>query len=270
MRISRAARLLFLCGLLPASLSARQSTSTATSSQPVQRDPQAVLLVQSAVSSAATVAPTDSVAAGSVSIVAGSETSTGTIQIQTLGTNQTSVQVQTEDANWTVIYSQGLASQTVGGIATGLSLEAASTSQCVYFPLPYLAGILQNPDVALQYIGSETLNGASAQHIRATDTFQSNPSFQYLSSFTVTDVWLDSASGLPRRISFTYRDGGGATPKIPVTIDYSTFQNFGGVLYPSQILQSVNGTPWMTVSIESVRFNTGLTNSNFPVATGGN
>jgi hypothetical protein len=93
---------------------------------------------------------------------------------------------------------------------------------------------------------------------------------QFLAPFTVTDVWLDTASGLPRRVSFVQRDGGGATPKSAITVDYLSFQNANGISYPTEIQESVDGTVWMTVSIQSASFNVGLTDANFPIAQGGN
>ena len=265
MRISRLVLLLLLQPFLAIPVIAQQSTSTATASSS-----NAQALLQNAVAAMGGAVPSDSTATGSVTIVAGSKTSQGTISILTRATNQTSVQVQTQDANWSVIYSQGQASRIDGATTTLLSLEAASTSQCAYFPLPYLAGVLQNPDTAYQYVGSETLGGSSVQHVRVWNTFQSNPSWKLLANFTLTDIWFDSLTGLPRRISFVHREGSGSVPGILISIDYIGFQRIGGILYPGEMLQSVNGTPWLTASIQSVVFNTGLTDANFPVAGGGN
>jgi hypothetical protein len=265
------ARIGLLCFLLLFTPSAwPQKTQQTSATQPtVQRDPQAIAALQQAVAAMGGNVPADSVATGTVTLVAGSETDQGGIRLLTRGTSQTSVQVQTPLNSWGVTYSQGQGSRTDGATSTALSLEAASTSQCAYFPLPYLAGVLQNPDTALQYIGGETLAGTAVQHVRVWNTFQSSPYLQFLAGFTVTDIWEDSTSGLPRRISFVHRDGGGAAPKIPVTIDFSSYQNIGGVLYPSQILHSVNGTLWITVSVQAASFNTGLTDADFPVVVAG-
>ncbi len=246
------------------------SAQTSTSQNAVVRDPQAVSILQQAISAMATAVPADSVETGSVGLVAGSTTSAGTIQISTRGVNQTSVQVQSPSANWSVVYSQAQASRTEGGTSTVLSLELTSTSQCPFFPLPYLIGVLHNTDNTLQYLGAESLGTAPVQHLRIWNTFQSSPALQFLSDFTVTDVWLDTASGLLLRIFFFQRDSGGATPKIPVTIDYSNFQNSSGVLYPTQIQQSVNGTLYMSILITSASFNVGLTDADFSAVQGGN
>lgn len=44
-----------------------------------------------------------------------------------------------------------------------------SSSQCPYFPLPYLAALLVNPDEAFAYLGIENVSGAPAAHIRASN-----------------------------------------------------------------------------------------------------
>ena len=69
------------------------------------------------------------------------------------------------------------------------------SSQSLYFPLPFLAGLFNNPDVSLQYIGPETLGSSAVNHLRAWNTFNSNPQMQFLSDFTFTDIWLDATSG---------------------------------------------------------------------------
>lgn len=266
MRFFRPGPLLLFSLFLCASALAQQPPSAIVATS----DPQAVALLEQSVSAFGSIPPLDSTANGSVTITAGSLTTQGAVTIWTKGTAQTSIQFQMPDSTWSVIYSQGQASRTDGTTSTPLSLEAASTSQCVYFPLPYLAGVLQSPDTAYQYVGSETLGGASVQHVRVWNTFQSNPSWQLLANFTMTDIWFDSLTGLPRRISFVHREGSGSVPGILVTVDYLSFQKISGVLYPGQIQQSVNGTPWLTASIQSVALNTGLTDANFPIAGGGN
>jgi hypothetical protein len=248
-----------------------QSSPTLPAATNVERDPQAVTLLQSAVSVMAPGGlPSDSTATGTVAIVAGSQNSSGTISILTRGSAQSSVQFQTSLSAWSVTYSNQQASRTVGTTATPLCLEEASTSLSVYFPLPVLAGLLSNPDVALVYIGQETLGFSQVQHIQATNTFQSNASLQFLAPFTVTDIWLDATTGLPTKISYIRRKGGGSAPKIPFSVVYSNYQTVSGVSYPFTIQEYATETLWATTTIQTVVLNSGLTDSNFPVATGGN
>jgi hypothetical protein len=238
----------------------------------VPRDSQATALLQGSVRAMGGNAPSDSVATGTVVIVAGSLTSSGTVRILTRGSDQTSEQLSLSlsQSSDTTVYSRGVANAAVNGTTQNLSLERTASCQSAAFPLPYLAAALANPDEAIQYVGVETLGQAQAQHIRIWNTFSSNLSRQFLSDFTVTDIWVDAATNLPRMISFARRDGGGAQAKIPIAFSYSDFRSASGILYPYQIQESVNGTPWATISIQSVSFNAGLTDADFPVVVGGN
>jgi hypothetical protein len=258
----RRAGIAFLVSLVFLTSSPVVSQQTPTSAQ---RDSKAVALLQQSVLAMGGTVPPDSVATGSVTIVAGSLTSNGTIRILTRGTSQTSEQILLPESSTTVTYSGGFANQTVDSTTTGLSLERAATAQSVCFPLPFLAGALANLDVSLQYVGLETLNQQSVQHFRLQNSFASQRIFQQLAEFAVFDVWLDASSALPARISFVRRDGGGSVPRIPMDAYFTNYRTVSGIAYPSQISISLNGTPWTTVTISNVAFNTGLSDSNFSI-----
>jgi len=227
-------------------------------------DQQAVAVLQQSVTAMGATVPSDSTATGTITTVAGSLTESGTITILTRGTDQTSEQIQTPHGS-TVVYSQGQASNVSGSATAPISMELTQTSQCPYFPLPLLTSALNNPDTAYKYIGVESLNGASVQHIRIWNTYASLPQMQALSEFTVADLWLDAASYVPLRLSYTHRGAGGSEPRIEMDVFYSNYRNMGGAFYPLSIQKSFNGTPSVTITIQQVTFNTGLTNLDFPV-----
>jgi hypothetical protein len=231
----------------------------------VQRDAQAVTLVQNALAAMGAV-PNSSQATGTIALVAGPQTDSGTITIITSGTTQTSEQIASTYTNQTLIYSDSQANLDQGASVTPLQQELVVTSQCPDFPLPLLAAEFNNPDFALQYIGLETLDGASVQHIHLWNTYTSNPSFQDLASFTAHDLWLDASSTLPVTLSYTQQAAHGvAVPQIPVDVYYSNYTNQGGVLYPFQIQKSFNGTPWATITIQNVVLNVAVTDSTFAI-----
>ncbi len=209
--------------------------------------------------------PADSVATGNVTIVAGSQTSTGTIRILTRGTNQSSEQITLPQSTYSVTYSGGLADETINSATASIPLERTVTSQSVCFPLPFLAAALANSDESIQYVALETVGQQSLQHIRIQNTFASQPNFQQFASLATFDVWLDANTSLPQRISFVRRNGGGSAPRIPIDAYFSNYKTTAGAAYPSQINISLNGTPWATITITSVAFNTGLTDSSFSI-----
>jgi hypothetical protein len=242
-------------------------TTTSSTSAPV-RDPQGVALLQKSISVMG-VPPSDSSATGSVTTVAGSLTQQGTVTILTRGSAQTSIQFQMPDNPWTVVFASGQANKLETTQTTVYPLELAASSQCLYFPLPFLAGILNNTDYSVQYIGQENLGSSTANHVVVQNTFNSTPTYKFLSAFTVADIWIDASTALPVKIGMVRRDGGGSAPKIPISLVYSNYQAVSGVRYPFTIQEYVTETLWATTTIQSVAFNSGLTDSTFS-ATAGN
>jgi len=246
-----------------------QQASSASAIAP-QRDAQAVILLQQSVAAMASVSPTDSRATGEITVTAGSETTQGTVTILTRGFAETSIQVQTSDNPWTIVFANGEANKVEPSNTTIYSLELAASSQCLYFPLPYLYSILANSDYSIQYIGQDTLASSTTYHIVVQNTFNSSPAYQFLSPFTTADIWFDAATALPVKIGMVHRNGGGSAPRIPFSVVYSNYQTVSGVRYPFTIQEYVTETLWATASIQSVIFNSGLTDSAFSVSERGN
>lgn len=229
------------------------------------RDPQAVAILQASLAAMGSTLPNDSVALGSVQIVAGSQTSSGTIRVLTKGTAQTLVELNTTDSKLTTVYSSGQAIDVAGSTMKRLPLELVLTSQAAEFPLPFIAALLNNPDNSFRYVGLETSTGASLHHIKAWNSFSSQPGLQLLSNFTSRDIWIDAASGLPQRISYVRRPALGSAPGVAVDDFYDNYGKVSGTLYPLRINKSLNGTPWATIALQAVSFNNGLTDADFPV-----
>ncbi|HXN25214.1 MAG TPA: hypothetical protein VOA41_20965 [Candidatus Dormibacteraeota bacterium] len=246
-------------------------TFSATAQQPPpastpQRDPQAITVLTQSIAAMGGSVPSDSVATGTVTLVAGSRTETGTIRILTRGSDQTSEQIQSQYTNRSVNYSRGEASEIEGTSTRVLQKELVVTSQCPDFALPVFAGALNNTQTALQYMALETISGVPAHHIRFWQTFPaSQPRLAHLAEFSTKDVWIDAVTSLPRRLSSERREARGAAPRIPLEINYSDYRNLSGALYPFRISKSLNGTPWVTITITGVTFNTGLRDADFPV-----
>jgi hypothetical protein len=267
----RAARRAFLIGaILLCSSSGLVSAQSGTSQQtpavspPPATDAQALGILQQTFAALGNVVPNDSTATGTVTTTAGSRTENGSILIQTRGSTQSLEQLQTPSGS-TIIYSNGAAAQIQGSASNVLSFELSLSSQSADFPLPIIGAALINPDTYFQYIGLETLNGRSVLHVQFWNSYASVPLMQSYSSFTTKDVWVDASTFLPARISYAQRTAGGSAPSIAIDVFYSNYQNSQGYLYPFAIQRSFNGTPFATITIQSVSFNTGLTDANFQV-----
>ncbi len=248
---------LFICCLILCVPIGAQQTPT--------RDPQAIGVLQQSLAAMGGSVPTDSVAIGTIVVVAGSTTETGTIRILSRGVDQSAEQIHTTTGNRAVIYSRGFANEVQGTSVKRLQLELVVTSQCPDFPLALLAGALNRADSAFQYVGLETLNGAPAQRIRFWRTFSTNQRVKYLEGFSVKDLWVDAASGLPRKLSYIERSALGSRDALRVDVFYADYRSISGVFYPFLIRKSLNGTPWATIAIANVVFNAGLSDADFPV-----
>lgn len=257
MRICKSA--LFCIGgfFLSSPLAAQKSAST------VPRDLTAIALAQKSVAAMATTVPLDSSAAGNITIVEGSTTQNGTISIQTLGTGNTSETINLPEGQRSVVFSYGFAKETNGTQSVNPVVELMVTDQCADFPLPILVAALNNTDEGFQYIGQETLNGATVQHIKIWDSFSSKPRMQKLAPLSTRDVWLDGTLNLPVKIAYLRQAGRGAVSSIRMEVFFSNYTTLNGVQYPYLINKSFNGTPWQTITIQNVSFNTGLTDSQF-------
>jgi len=260
----RAIRLFFFVLAVFSSSQFSIAQQTHAPASPAQRDPQALAVLQKAFAAMGGSVPSDSTANGTVTTVAGSQTETGSVIILTRGTDQTSEQIKTPHGS-TVVYSNLQASQVTGPVPMPLSSELAASSRSLSFPLPQIAAVLNNPDSGYAYVGLESLNDLQVHHLKYWDSFNSKPGFQFLAEFTLTDIWIDVASGLPRRISQIQRAGSGSEPRIQLDTYLFNYQNVSGVLYPFSVQKSLNGSPWITMTINSVTFNTGLTDASFPV-----
>jgi len=227
-------------------------------------DPQAIALLQQSLAAVGGTVPSDSQATGSVVLEAGGRIDEGTIRVVTRGLDQSLEEITAPDVRWTVIFSGLNATETKGDSSESLPLELAVTSQSAIFPVVVIAAALSNPDAAFEYLGVESLQGVPAHHLRLWSTFNSNPTLRHLAELTVKEIWIDSASGLPLKLAYERREALGAADRIRVEVFYSDYRDVGGVLYPFRVQKSLQGTPWASISIQSVAFNTGLTIVDLP------
>lgn len=240
-------------------------SSQSQTTQGVPRDAQAANIIQQTISKMGVV-PADSTMTGTMTVTAGSSTETGSIEVLTRGVDQSRERTVTPTTTSDFVFSDGLASVSDGTTWKMSSLEWAQTAQSTVFPLPILARLLQDPDLAFAYVGQEIVNGTSAFHIQFWNTFASNPQLQGLASLQRKDLWISGVTGLPIRIAYTEQDGRGwYVPKREIQTTYESYQSINGVAYPLRIDRTLNRSPWQTITVNKVTFNSGLSDSNFPL-----
>jgi hypothetical protein len=132
-----------------------------------------------------------------------------------------------------------------------------------FFPaFGYLAG---GPNVVLSYIGMETHNGQSVQHIK-TYLYAPSPfgpqTSQYLS---VTDFYLDSTTLVPMAIAYSVHPDNDASTDLPVEIDFESYQTVAGIAVPGHIQRYQQGALMFDITVTGAVFNSGLSLSGFAI-----
>src|SRR5260370_4028376 len=125
-----------------------------------------------------------------------------------------------------------------------------------FFPQLSVLGITGDATLIFLYVGQETRNGATVQHIQ---------SYRYSSNNTATtqrlstmDIYLDAASFLPAAFLFNVYPNDDSTQNIPVEVDFSTYQSLNGIQVPYRIQRYVAGNLRFDFSFTCAQFNSGF------------
>jgi hypothetical protein len=229
---------------------------------PPQRDPQAMAIATQAYKALGGALPVDSRAVGNYDRVSGSSEDTGGIEILTRGSDQTSEKLTNSSGTSQTVYSRGYASQRDQGVVSRLPLEKSLASDSAAFPLVVIARAILDANSTVQFVATESVDGVSANHIRICPA-SPDQNFSDIVSFAAKDVWISTDSGLPVKIAYQRYDAQGSAPPMPIAVFFGNYQLVGGVRYPFQVQESVNGTPYIAISITGVAFGVGLTDEDF-------
>jgi hypothetical protein len=250
---SRVVFLSFLFFLLPAGLVA----------QATQRDVQAVAQLSQAVASMG-VLPTDSVATGTVNILAGGSETTGSCRFLARGTTQSAEHLVVGGLDKQITVSNYQAIQKTGDVVQGKSLELATTALSLHFPLVYLSAVLTDKDYNVQSLGQEIVNGKLTNRIRIWKNYSDIANGQRIAPLSGRILWLDLQTSLPVKASWIRRTATGDVPSTRVDVYLNDFRTIDGTTIPFSIREDLNGTPWAKITIQNVSLNTGLSDTDFP------
>jgi len=206
---------------------------------------------------------------GNVTWVSGNS-ETGTAALEALGTNESRIDLALPDGTRTEIrdasagFAQGKWINPDG--KSGMFAAHNAMTDAVWF-FPALGSLTGGPNIVLSYVGPETRNGQSVQHLRSCHYQTPSPNTPDLTEqqLSTMDFYLDAASSLPVAVVFNQHPDDNARVNIPIEVDYSNYQPISGVLVPMHIQKSMNGAPLLDVTLTGVVFNSGLALSEFSV-----
>jgi hypothetical protein len=225
-------------------------------------DPQALTLAAqsiAALTSGASIA--DFTLSGNVTRTAGSDVQTGSATLYGKGQNESRLDLglsggeRTEIRNYTGASPQG---QWLGpdGTVTPFVQFNCLTDAIWFFPALSSLASASDPHQTLSYVGLETQNGSSVQHLR---------SLWFGQQISQTDLYLDATTLLPVSISINVHPDDDSSINIPVQVQFSNYQRVNSVLVPYHVQQFLNGGLLLDITVTNAVLNSGLSDNLFAI-----
>lgn len=194
---------------------------------------------------------------------------TGSITLMALGNGESRIDIalsdgtrsEIRDASTGLFRGKWIAPDSTSG---KFAAHNCQTDAAWFFPV--FSSLSAGRTVVLSYIGQETRNGTSVQHIRSFHSGESagefGPAMQTLSTM---DWYLDDSTLLPVATTFYIHPDNNAGNNLLVEVDYSNFQKVEGAVLPMHIQRFQQGNLMLDIQISTVAFNTGLNITMFSV-----
>ena len=232
-------------------------------------DPKALALAAKALGAQSNgVAVADVTLTGTATWTAGSDAQKGTVTFKARGTAQSRMDLALSGGNRSEIRTTSNGLPQGAWIGTDGKLNAYASHNCWtdagwFFPVfSSLASAQTNPSVVLSYVGAETRNGTSVEHLQA-NTY--SPDFSFTQPWSTVDFYLDATALLPVATAFNTHPDGDSGTNISVEVDFADYQQVKGVLIPFRIQQLVQGSLALDIAVTGVDLNSGLPDSDFSI-----
>jgi hypothetical protein len=201
--------------------------------------------------------------------VAGSDEETGSATLEALGDLESRVVLNLSGGQRTQIQNgQQAASVGANGQQQILPIHNSLNPAAWFFPALLVQGLIQDPSYSVAYVGQETLNGASVQHLRATRTVpgKSDPATAaLLLELTSFDLYLDPATFLPTELAFNTHPNYNALQDVPIGIQLSGYQSQSGIMTPMQVQKFLQHSLLIDISVTAVSINPSLPPTDFQI-----
>ena len=255
-----------LFSLSSAVLAQTQQPSAGTN---VQRDPQAVSVLQQAIVAMGTpkaVAQVQSVIVQGSSVpVSGSVDPSGTVTMEDSFSSQGHEfrdALQSGAATQIFASGHGIPGMNSHGRTKNFPPQMANARLPVHLPAIVLAQFLANTDCNLSFVGQATVNGQTAVQIHLhidTDIAQQ--------TLSVQDWYFDPSTGLPLRVEYRLPDSTNPLFFVNAAADLSDYRPVQGVLFPFRILSYADSRPRDLLTLSSVVVNPPVSAADFDLPT---
>lgn len=246
--------------LLASFASAQSSQPSATTQSATQAQ---ILLGQSATATFGLVAVSDVIITGTVTTHFGVDDS-GNFTLQATSTGAAKVQMSLgAGGSRTEFYTPWAADPGCTWMGADSVNHPMAAHNCWtlgswFFPILPLTQSQSN--ILVAYVGSETRNSATVNHlvIGRSQISNSNKKDTVVNNLSTGQLYLDAATNLPTAYTYITHPDNDYRTNIPVEIRYSDYRPVNGVNMPFSIQKLMNGTIVLEFSVSSATFNTGF------------
>jgi len=248
--------------------------SVASAQNPPQSDPQAVSLANQAMAALMNgVAVSDVMLSGNAVWTSGNGNETGTVTAYGKTNVESRLDLALSGGNRSELRNSAGGSPqgawiNASGQSTPSALQNCWTDTVWFFPaLISLSTANTDATLVLVYVGLETQNGRSVQHIRSYHYVASkHPKVtNFTQQMSTVDYYLDAQTFVPMSITFNAHPDDDASTNIAVEVDFSNYQQVNGILVPFHVTKVWQGNPLLDFTVTNVVVNSGLPDSLFSI-----
>jgi len=259
--------LLFVFVFAAVSATAQQS-STSTPQVP-ERDPQALAVLSKMLSISGWSVPIDAAAAGSVTRYRGDTQDAVNITLKFKGRTEARVDVADPTTPRSTVINGELAASTTSGV-TLLVPGRSTLSPTVLLPIFSALLNISDPNLSFRFVGAETVNGQVASRLEIdyiSPPDDPRPQAQRRDGHLT--LWVSVSSLLPIQIQYPRISKDNPTSVFTATRVYSDYRTISGVAVPFHQDEYGGNQHLSSLQLNTVAFNTGLSDTEFAIAVPG-
>jgi hypothetical protein len=243
----------------------------ATAPTPTNSPQAATLLAQSAAELSGNVALSDVTLSGTARRIAGSDDESGAVTVKALAVGAMRLDFSLPSGPHSEVRatSNGIPAGDWSG-PDGVSHSIAShnlSTDWGWFPAFTLSNLTSSTNTVLTYVGQETRNGHSVQHLNVKQLFpnQAPKVATLLQHLSQMDIYLDASTSLLVSLVYNTHPDNDAGLDLPVEIEFSDYRVENGAQIPFHVQKYLNNNLFLDLQFQSATVNTGLVASTFSV-----
>jgi outer membrane lipoprotein-sorting protein len=253
---------------LAAPVLAQQNQQPPNAPPVIQRDPEALNIVNLALSAAggaqAVASVQDFTATGTITYYWAKQ-EVGNVTLKGRGNGQFRMDAFLPEGLQTILVSNGTGSVLhANGETETIQSHNAINLGSLTFPFAYLLTVAQDSTISATYVGLETVGGRQVQHLHTQKVFPNQNNLTTLwSRLTTRDFYFDAASFQLVMTRDLFHPANRSTVDYVHEIQFADFRNMNGVLVPFSIEEFVMGQHRSSIQLDKIGFNSSLTDSDF-------